>query len=123
MSKNVGLVWDDESGRWFTPSDLLVAQGFRHSRLDDVVTNSFQITSPDSRRIDTVQQMGNSMHVNAIGAVIAFCLALEDKDTTDSFQATLTASILRKRRELRNWFVMRQLSGGAALAYQKTLIW
>ena len=102
MIKNVGLVWDDVSGRWFTPSDLLVAQGFRYDRLDDVVTNSFQITSPHRQRSDTVQQMGNSMHVNAIGAVIAFCLDLDDKDTTDSFQAALTASIMRKRRKLRN---------------------
>ena len=99
--KNVGLVWDDESGRWFTPSDLLAAQGFRHSRLD-VVTNSFQITAPDRTRSDMVQQMGNSMHVNAIGAVIAFCMSLKDKDAAAPFQAALTASMLQKRRGLRN---------------------
>ena len=97
--KNVGLVWDDETGRWFTPSDLMAAQGFRYSGLD-VATNSFQVPAK-RKRTDTVEQMGNSMHVNAVGAVIAWCIGLKDKDS-DAFQAELSATMLRKRRELRN---------------------
>lgn len=97
--KNVGLVWDDETGRWFTPSDLLAAQGFRYSGLD-VATNSFQVPTT-RKRTDTMDQMGNSMHVNAVGAVIAWCIGLKDKDF-DVFQAELSATMLQKRRALRN---------------------
>ena len=66
----------------------------------DVATNSFQV-STTRKRTDTMEQMGNSMHVNAVGAVIAWCLGLKDKDF-DIFQAELSATMLQKRRALRN---------------------
>ena len=91
--RNVGIIWDDRRCQWFTSTDLLAAQGFN---LTGPPTCSFQ--HPHSRkRLDTSSQVGNAMHVNSIGAVIAFALEARHKNGT-SFQNKLSESLLASRR-------------------------
>ena len=95
--RNVGFVWDETAHRWFTSTDLLVAQGFN---LAGPPTCSFQIPSPGRKRQDVIAQIGNSMHVNAIGAVIAFALEIKHK-TCSKFDRVFSESLMAARRNKR----------------------
>jgi site-specific DNA-cytosine methylase len=97
--RNVGFLWDDTSLRWFTWVDLLAAQGFNLTGGSDVC--SFQVPRRDRKRSDVMAQVGNAMHVNSIGAVIAFVLEMRKK-TGSAFDCMLSDNVLAARRKHRN---------------------
>ena len=80
IMRNVGLVWVTSAQRWYVPEELFVSMGFpvtSEAIAACGVDCQFSRTRPSedvsslrSRR-SSVQQVGNGMHVNVIGSVLA----------------------------------------------------
>ena len=78
LTRGQGLTWIPQKARWFTAAELLTSMGFP---LSDEATQATGITCCFSRcnthlapagrtRTSILKQLGNGMHVNAIGCVL-----------------------------------------------------
>ena len=78
--RNSYILFMDEQRRCLTPREMLINQGFPlRSSLRDIATGGSQSCSFDKDRVrlrpEVVHQVGNTMHVNMIGAGIMWALA------------------------------------------------
>eukprot|EP00959_Pyramimonas_sp_CCMP1952_P219785 4595194-Pyramimonas_sp.AAC.1 len=91
------MAWVSEKGRWMTPMELMLSQGF--PVLDQTVapctaeearshlnTSSFR-RRPERSRTATVKQAGNTMNVHVCACVIAYVLGWTDTVATTSMFA------------------------------------
>jgi hypothetical protein len=104
MIMNAGITWVADWDRWIVPSELWTSQGFpitsEHIAITGVSTQFSRDQDPDllstrRSRNSQINQLGNTMHVNAIGAVL-FAVLIRFPEigvrSTSSSTATATAS-------------------------------
>ena len=110
--KGCGLVWITSAGRWLTVNELFQSQGWPITEAAAVAAGGScpfsvsECTQNDFRtRRSLVCQLGNAMHVNAIGAVIGvltlMCPALRQPQRQPRVHSTAFGDLLRSQRQLK----------------------
>eukprot|EP00971_Amphidinium_carterae_P326596 6457481-Amphidinium_carterae.1 len=107
LIKNVGVLWTDveytedngrKRGRPVTCREVMLLQGLPMSDPEvKTVHCSFQVAR-NRKRTSMLQQVGNSMHVNAVGVALVFALGVVQRPGHANGLGSLAAFVVDSRK-------------------------